>query len=136
MFVTVFYGIYHIDSGMLEYCNGGHNSPYILYADGNIEMLPISPNPMVGVVEGIPYKGEQTMLGVGDTLVMYTDGVNEANNAAFEEYGDDRMEQTLKKLNGKTCKEIIDGQLESVKEFTADTEQSDDITIMALKRMA
>ena len=136
MFVTVFYGIYHIDSGMLEYCNGGHNSPYILYADGNIEMLPISPNPMVGVVEGIPYKGEQTMLGVGDTLVMYTDGVNEANNAAFEEYGDDRMEQILKKLNGKTCKEIIDGQLESVKEFTADTEQSDDITIMALKRMA
>ncbi len=76
------------------------------------------------------------MLGVGDTLVMYTDGINEATNTDFKEDGDDRMEQTLKALNGKTCKEIIDGQLESVREFTGDAEQSDDITIMALKRKA
>ena len=136
MFVTVFYGIYHIDTGMLEYCNGGHNSPYILHANGDIEMLPLSNNPMVGAVEDITFQGNQTKLEIGDTLMMYTDGVNEATNAALEEYGDDRMEQVLRRLNGKSCKEIIDGQLESVREFAMEAEQSDDITIMALKRKA
>lgn len=136
MFVTVFYGIYHIDTGMLEYCNGGHNSPYILHANGDIEMLPLSNNPMVGAVEDITFQGDQTKLEIGDTLMMYTDGVNEATNAALEEYGDDRMEQVLRRLNGKSCKEIIDGQLESVREFAMEAEQSDDITIMALKRKA
>jgi sigma-B regulation protein RsbU (phosphoserine phosphatase) len=136
MFVTVFYGIYHIDTGVLEYCNGGHNSPYILHANGDIEMLPLSNNPMVGAVEDITFQGDQTKLEIGDTLMMYTDGVNEATNAALEEYGDDRMEQVLRRLNGKSCKEIIDGQLESVREFAMEAEQSDDITIMALKRKA
>ncbi len=136
MFVTVFYGIYHIDTGELEYCNGGHNSPYILHANGEIEMLPISKNPIVGAIEGVEYQGETTKLEVGDTLIMYTDGINEATNNAFEEYGDERMAQKLKSLNGKTCKEMIDEQLEAVKTFAGDAEQSDDITIMALKRKA
>jgi sigma-B regulation protein RsbU (phosphoserine phosphatase) len=136
MFVTVFYGIYHLDTGELEYCNGGHNSPYILHANGEIEILPLSKNPIVGAIEGIEYHGETTKLGVGDTIVLYTDGVNEATNNAFEEYGDERMAQKLKALNGMSCKEIIDEQLKDVKTFVGDAEQSDDITMMALKRKA
>lgn len=136
MFVTVFYGIYHIDTGELEYCNGGHNSPYIMHANGNIEMLPVSKNPIVGVIEGIEFKGDTIHLAVGDTLLMYTDGVNEATNLNAEEYGDERMAEVLKTLNGKSCKEIVDGQLESVRAFAGEAEQSDDITIMALKRKA
>jgi len=136
MFVTVFYGIYHIDSGELEYCNGGHNSPYILHANGEIEMLPLSTNPIVGAVEGVDFTDDSTHLAIGDTLVMYTDGVNEATDADCNEYGDDRMAETLKALNGRTCKEIIDGQLEAVRQFAGEAEQSDDITIMALKRKA
>ena len=136
MFVTVFYGIYHLDTGELEYCNGGHNSPYILHANGEIEILPLSKNPIVGAIEGIEYHGESTKLGVGDTIVLYTDGVNEATNNAFEEYGDERMSQKLKALNGMSCKEIIDEQLKDVKTFVGDAEQSDDITMMALKRKA
>lgn len=136
MFVTVFYGIYHIDSGELEYCNGGHNSPYILHANGEIEMLPLSTNPIVGAVEGVDFTDDSTHLAIGDTLVMYTDGVNEATDADCNEYGDDRMAETLKALKGRTCKEIIDGQLEAVRQFAGEAEQSDDITIMALKRKA
>ena len=136
MFVTVFYGIYHIDSGELEYCNGGHNSPYILHANGEIEMLPLSTNPIVGAVEGVDFTDDSTHLAIGDTLVMYTDGVNEATDADCNEYGDDRMAETLKALNGRTCKEIVDGQLEAVRQFAGEAEQSDDITIMALKRKA
>ena len=136
MFVTVFYAIYNIKTGDIHYCNGGHNSPYILRANGTIEQLPVSPNSIVGVIEGLEYKSAESYLGVGDTIVMYTDGVNEAINSQEEEYGDARMEETLKALNGKTCREVIDGQLASVKAFAGDAEQSDDITIMAVRRKA
>jgi sigma-B regulation protein RsbU (phosphoserine phosphatase) len=67
---------------------------------------------------------------------MYTDGVNEAFNEQWEEYGDQRMQNILEKLNGKSCQEIIEGQLEDVKVFAGNAPQSDDITLMALKRKA
>ena len=135
MFVTVFYGIYNLRTGVLDYCNGGHNSPYILRKGGQVEAMPISTNCLVGVIEGITYKKEQAQLGVGDTLVMYTDGVNEATNTAFEEYGDARMEKLLAELNGKVCREVIDGQLADVRRFAEGAEQSDDITLLALRRI-
>lgn len=136
MFVTVFYAIYNIYTGELEYCNGGHNSPFILRADGKLEQMPMSTNCLVGVIEGCSYTKEKMKINVGDTLLMYTDGVNEAFNVNLEEYGEARMEKILSALNGKTCREIIDGQLEDVKRFAEGAEQSDDITIMALKRKA
>ncbi len=136
MFVTVFYAIYNIYTGELEYCNGGHNSPFILRADGRLEQMPMSTNCLVGVIEGCSYTKEKMKINVGDTLLMYTDGVNEAFNVNLEEYGEARMEKILSTLNGKTCREIIDGQLEDVKRFAEGAEQSDDITIMALKRKA
>ena len=136
MFVTVFYAIYNIYTGELDYCNGGHNSPYILRSDGRVEQMPISTNCMVGVIDGFTFNKDKAQIGVGDTLVMYTDGVNEAFNTEFVEYGDDRMEKVLGELNGKTCREVIDGQLEDVRRYAEGAEQSDDITIMALKRKA
>ena len=136
MFVTVFYAIYDIRTGEIDYCNGGHNSPYIIRANGRVEQLPTSTNCMVGAIDGMSYNNETVQLGVGDTLVMYTDGVNEATNAQFEEYGDARMEQALGALSGKTCQEIIDGQLADVRAFVGEAPQSDDITLMALKRKA
>ena len=97
--------------------------------------MPISTNCLVGVIEGITYTKEQARLGVGDTLVMFTDGVNEATNTAFEEYGDARMEKLLAEQNGKTCREVIDGQLADVRSFAEGAEQSDDITLLALRRI-
>jgi len=136
MFVTVFYAIYNIKTGELSYCNGGHNAPYIVRANGQVEQLPQSTNCIVGVVSGVTFSGDAARLMPGDTLVMYTDGVNEAFNTAYEEYGDARMEQTLGTLAGKSCDELIKGQLESVRAFAGGAPQSDDITLMALKRKA
>jgi len=136
MFVTVFYAIYNIYTGELEYCNGGHNSPYILRVNGRVEQMPISSNPLVGVVDTAEYQSDKTILQAGDTLVMYTDGVNEAFNADFEEYGEPRMEQALAQLSGQSCRDIVDGMLADVRHFADGAEQSDDITIMALKRKA
>jgi len=136
MFVTVFYAIYNIKTGELEYCNGGHNSPYIIHANGQVEIMPMSTNCLVGVVEGYEFESSKLQLGIGDTLVMYTDGVNEAFNKELEEYGEPRMEHILSQLNGKSCREVIDGQLDDVRAFADGAEQSDDITILALKRKA
>ena len=136
MFVTVFYAIYNIATGDLEYCNGGHNSPYILRSNGTVEQMPMSTNCLVGVFDDFTFNSAHDHLGAGDTIVMYTDGVNEAFNTEFEEYGEARMEKILAELNGKTCREVVDGQLEDIRRYTTGAEQSDDITIMALKRLA
>jgi sigma-B regulation protein RsbU (phosphoserine phosphatase) len=136
MFVTVFYAIYNVKTGEMEYSNGGHNSPVIIKADGSVQMLPTSTSCMVGAVEGITYPKETLTLGVGDTLVMYTDGVNEAMNEANEEYGDDRMMNFLATQKGKDCRSIIDNQLADIKAFVGNAPQSDDITLMALTRKA
>lgn len=136
MFVTVFFAIYNIKTGEMEYSNGGHNSPVIIKADGSVEMLPISTSCMLGAVDGITYPNEKLTLNAGDTIVMYTDGVNEAMNSDFQEYGDERMMKTLSQQLGKTCQEVIDGQLASLKDFVGNAEQSDDITILTLKRKA
>ena len=134
MFITVFYAIYNIKTGELEYCNGGHNAPYILRANGSVEQMPMSRNPLVGAVEGVDFQSDNTVLRAGDTLVMYTDGVNEAFNADFEQYGEPRMERILAQLKDKNCREIVDGMLADIRLFVGNAEQSDDITIMALKR--
>jgi sigma-B regulation protein RsbU (phosphoserine phosphatase) len=136
MFVTVFYAIYNIRTGEIDYCNGGHNAPYILKANGQVEMMPMSQNCLVGTVDGWQYISAKTQLGVGDTLLMYTDGVNEAFNSDFQEYGEDRMEQLLQKHNGDDCRTLIEAQMSDVKAYAGDAPQSDDITIMALKRKA
>ena len=136
MFVTVFYAIYNVKTGEMEYSNGGHNSPVILRANGQVEMLPTSGSCMVGAIEGVTYKNEHITLGVGDTIVMYTDGVNEAMNAAFEEYGDQRMLDFLASQKGNDCRSIIDNQLADVKNYVGGAPQSDDITLMAVTRKA
>ncbi len=134
MFVTVFYAIYNVNTGQLDYCNAGHNAPYIIHADGSITQLATDGNCMVGAIEGLTFKPSQLQLSQGDTIVMYTDGVNEATNSAFEEYGDTRFETTLKSLAGRSCEDITKGILDSVKAFTGDAPQSDDITLLSLKR--
>ena len=135
MFVTVFYGIYNVKTGELRYCNGGHNAPCIIHSDGRTELMKVEPNFIVGALSGMTYKGEKTTLEKGETLLLYTDGVTEAVNPSMEEYGEQRMIDTLSTQTAHTCRETIDGLLRSVRDFAGEAEQSDDITILALKRL-
>ena len=134
MFVTVFYGIYTISTGEITYCNGGHNPPYILKSDSSVEMLPMPKDFLVGAIEGLEYHDMQMKLEPGETLVMFTDGVNEAMNIDFKMFGDDRLEASLKKCAGLDCQQIIDTVRADVAAFVGEAEQSDDITLFALKR--
>ena len=134
MFVTVFYAIYNVKTGEINYCNAGHNPPYILRKDGTLERLPNSVSTMMGVFDFMEFVDDKAQLNEGDKLVMYTDGVDEACNIRNEEFTDERLEQALLESTHMNCQETIDCILGRVKEFVGEADQSDDITILAIKR--
>ena len=135
MFVTVFYGILNVHTGEIVYCNAGHNPPYVLKNNGKVEALPMSTNPMVGAVDGIDFHQEQLQLDKGDALVMFTDGVTEAMNVTFEEFSENRLEETLSTVVMHSGQEIIDTVKNNVSTFTDGAEQSDDITLLTIRRL-
>ena len=135
MFVTVFYGIFNMKTGEISYCNAGHNPPYVLKRNGQVEALPMSQDPMVGAIDGIDYHEASLQLDQGDALVMFTDGVTEAMNIQNEEFGEERLEDTLDEVALHNCQQIVDAIKADVAAFAGEAEQSDDITVLALKRL-
>ena len=136
MFVTVFYGIYNIRTGQVTYTNAGHNPPYLMKADGSIRQLPLSKDLVVGALDDFQFSEDTLQLDPGDTLLLYTDGVTEAINADTEEFGEKRLEDTLKHLSSQSCQQIIDTIKANVSDFAGEAEQSDDITLLAIKRLS
>ena len=134
MFVTVFYAVYNTKTGLVNYCNAGHNLPYLLHANGTTEVLPRKKNPMVGAFAGVEYKEDNIQLEHGDTLVMYTDGVSEAMNTAGEELGIERLADILGQATDKSSQQVIETIKAGIADFTNGAEQSDDITMLVLKR--
>ena len=134
MFVTVFYGIMNVTTGEVTYCDAGHNPPYIVKGTGEVKALEMSQDPMVGAISGVDYHDCQLQLDKGDALVMFTDGVTEAMNAANEEFGEARLEATLSKTFSK-CQDVVEAIKTDVAGFVDGAEQSDDITVLALKRL-
>ncbi len=134
MFVTVFYGIYDLSTGMIDFTNAGHNPPYILHADGTAEMLATKPNLVLGAVEGMPFTNESMQLNPGDAIVMYTDGVTEAENIDHDQFGESRLEAVLATLKGAGSEQIVETINAEVKKFAGDAPQSDDITQLVILR--
>ena len=134
MFVTVFYGIYHIPTGEVTYTNAGHNPPYLLKADGSLLRLSTGQNIVAGAIEDYPFTEATLQLEQGDTLLLYTDGVTEATNADLKEYGEERLKAVLQQHAKEGCQQLIDSVKADVKAFVGDAEQSDDITLLAMKR--
>ena len=133
MFVTTFLGILDTESGEVLYANGGHNPPLHLRREGGVAWLPISGSLMVGAMEEAPYRRERLLLEPGDSLFLYTDGVNEAMNAQEEAFSNDRLERNLLALQGTGTKEVVSGITGNVRAFTGGAPQSDDITIMMIQ---
>lgn len=136
MFVTVFYAIYTISTGEIVYSNAGHNPPLVLKSNGSVEMLPMSMDFVLGALDGMQFTDERLSLNVGDMLLMYTDGVTEAFNCNDEQFGEQRLEDSLASTKGKDVKITISRIRDDVGEFAGDVPQSDDITILAFKRIS
>ncbi len=134
MFVTVFYGIYDLQTGQITFTNAGHNPPYILKADGQVEVVKSPCNLVLGAVPDMPFSCDTMKLEPGDTLYMFTDGVTEAENKNHDQFGESRLEAALAECKGAESQHIVDTVNAKVKEFINGASQSDDITQLVIRR--
>lgn len=134
MFVTLFYGIIDYRTGKIDYTNAGHNPPYILHKNGEAESLPYSQNFIAGVFDDIEYRNDSYLLKEGDALVLYTDGITEAFNTGKEQFGENRLKNTLCKSTYENAESIITEIYSDLSEFVGEAPQSDDITLMIIRK--
>ena len=132
MFVTFFLGILDIKSGVVEYCNAGHNPPYIIKGQSKVEEFSECHGPALGVLDDVKFGMSSITLLQGDTILLYTDGVTEANDLNDEMYETERLMQTLEKAKLLSPKGIIDSVTEDLTSFVGAAEQADDITMLTL----
>lgn len=134
MFATVFCGILDIYSGEMIYSNGGHCVPYVRYADGRVAPLPVAKGIPLAVMPGSVYIDEQVKLGRGDELLLYTDGISEAEDINHAMYGTASLQRCLREQGGGAAAETLKRLLHAVDEFTGRIAQSDDIAVLLIKR--
>ena len=141
MFVTVLYATFDPASGAFTYANGGHNSPLLVRADGSSELLPLTGGVALGVVPDYPYAQSSMTLGLGDKLVLYTDGVTEAMNEPKEEFGVERLRAIFaggapeaSKATIRQAVTLPDARRRARTFAELDTPQSDDVTCLVLSR--
>lgn len=133
MFVTFFYIILNLKTGELEYCNAGHNPPFILHENGDVTALRTVHGFPLGVMEADPYQTGKINIMPGTRIILYTDGVTEAENKARELFREERLLTVLEKFKkSQDPKEITLGVRKAVKDFTMDAEQSDDLTMLVI----
>jgi sigma-B regulation protein RsbU (phosphoserine phosphatase) len=134
MFVTLFFGIMAPQSGELEYCNAGHNEPYRLNS-ASLEAITGAKGIILGVRPDAVYTTGQLSLSPGESVYVFTDGVTEANNAAGELFSEERLEGVLRASAGRTSAEIVQSVTEAVRAFVGNALPSDDITMLAVRRV-
>jgi phosphoserine phosphatase RsbU/P len=132
-YATFFYGILDPSRHALTYTNAGHNPPMLLRASGAIETLDAGGLP-VGLMPGSTYESGAVEIGAGDVLVLYTDGVTEAANAANEEFETERLERLAREGASGHVTSLLDRVYDEVFAFSAGMPQGDDITMVILKR--
>ena len=134
MFVTLFYAVYDPETGLVRYANGGHNPPLIVHKDGSSTILPLTGGVALGVAPQFEFSTDQVRLEPGEALVMYTDGVSEAEDLDNEEFGMDRLLEVFAGATLESAREANDAVFAAVREFAGDRSQSDDITCLVLLR--
>jgi sigma-B regulation protein RsbU (phosphoserine phosphatase) len=128
MFVTMFMGLLHLDTGRLDYCNCGHNPPVL---DGRFLEMKYENCPL-GLWESAPFDGETIDDIRGRQLLIYTDGLNEAENPQQEQFGDDHLLELMADTKSLTSREVIDKLKAAVEEHRAGADPNDDLTLMCI----
>ncbi len=135
LFITLFYGVLDPASGMLLYCNAGHNPPFLLHAQGNREVHPLTRTGIpLGIVEETTWEQRTLQLSPGDMLLLYTDGVTEAQNSQKLFFEEERLLAPAQSNLGGTALQIHDAIQSDLHEFVGDAPQFDDITLLVLVR--
>ena len=130
MFVTLFVGVLDLQTRRLHYCNAGHDAPYLHDA-----LLPCDSNLPIGVTPDIEYSEQETTIALDTILFLYTDGLTEAENGDRELFGEQRISDIIATYKGTSPQELIETITAGVHQFVGDTEQSDDLTMLAFRIM-
>jgi sigma-B regulation protein RsbU (phosphoserine phosphatase) len=132
-FVTLFYGILNCNENMLCYCNAGHNYPFLFSEGGDHKRLTVG-GLVLGALEEFDFKQETVPFHPGDTLLIFSDGISEAQNEEGEDFGENRLAEVVAGIKDSSAVQVIDTVMEAVCDFTGDKPQFDDMTILVVKR--
>ena len=134
MFVTLFLGVLDLKTGLLQYCNAGHDAPLLVGRD--VGTLPCESNLPVGVISDFKYQQQEAQIDPQTTIFLYTDGLNEAENIDHAQYGDLRIHIVAKRVLAAGEQQplnLIYEMSEAVRRFVGEAEQSDDLTMLAVQ---
>ena len=135
IFVTLFVGVLDLPTGHLHYCNAGHELPIMIRTQNSkaeISNLEAKPNLPVGLFEDFEYEMQTMQMQPGSALFLYTDGLTEARNAKGNLFGRDRVGQMIAEAGTTNPKQLVEAAIECWQKFIGETEQSDDLTLLAL----
>lgn len=132
LFVTAWLGVLNLLTGEFVYVNAGHNPPLLKQEGGDFEYLKSPAGFVLAGMEDIRYTQRSIRLSRGDRLILYTDGVTEAENREQEEYGSHRLRETVNPIKDRDAKTLVAEICRSVAEFAGGAQQFDDITVVSL----
>ena len=132
MFVTMFLGLLDLKSGHLSFCNAGHNPPILGDPEKGCDFIQMHPNAPIGVLPGLDFQGDEIENIKGRPLFVYTDGLNEAENPAHEQFGDDRLLTFLRNCSFESSRQVILDIAADVEKHRNGAEPNDDLTMMCL----
>jgi sigma-B regulation protein RsbU (phosphoserine phosphatase) len=133
-FITFFFCVLDPATGLLRFANAGHNPPILVRASGEAQMLE-GGGPVLGILSIAPYCEMTLQMEPGDLLVLYSDGVTEANNPNYDEFGEERFIEVLRRHRRERSEEIVEAATKALAEFASGAPQADDITMVAAKRL-
>ena len=134
LFVTILYAVYDPETGMFTYASGGHDAPLLVHSDGSSSLLPLTGGIVLGIMPELEYDENSIAVSPGDTLFCYTDGITEAMNEEYEQFGMERMQQAFAETPPKDARHAVQVMVDAVSDFAGDAIQSDDLTCLALSR--
>ena len=133
MFVTLFAGVLNLATGDLCYCNAGHNPPVVMPEGEVPSLMKVSPHIPVGLFGDFCFRTERVALTDGMTLLLYTDGLTEAENRNEEPYRDSRLLHILKECAAHPPRTLIETVVEDVDKHVDGAPRSDDLTVLAIR---
>ena len=133
MFVTFFLGLIDLKTGHLSFCNAGHNPPALGGTPSNGDFLKMEPNAPFGLWPGLQYVGEEIENIKGRALLIYTDGLNEAEHHQLQRFGDDRLLSILRCTYFESSKQVVETLATAVEKHRNGAEPNDDLTIMCIR---
>jgi serine phosphatase RsbU (regulator of sigma subunit) len=135
LFLSAFYALVDPDEGEVVYANAGHNPP-LLFRPGDGSFCALDSSGLVlGVIPDITLPGGRLTVAPGDLLILYTDGITEAMNETMDEFGIERLQQTVLAHAGASSQEMIDAVMKAIHDFTGDSPMSDDLTLVVARRL-